>query len=303
MRIEFLRCLAALLIFSTTGLVLGQASEEGEATNDVTRIEAAVESYVAAFNERDVQKLASHWSPEGVYTSRTTGEQVIGREAIQAELAVMLSSDEVPTLAVATESIEFISPNVALERGIATVTDEDKQVSETKYSVVYVKHNGKWLIDHVNEVELSLSASQYEHLQGLEPIVGEWLHDGEAYTVEVACRWTKNQNYLSRTFKLINKESGEVESTGLQMIGWDPKAKEIHSWLFDSDGGFVSGTWSERDGTWVVASVATLPDGGSGSFTTILRPFEDGSLGWQKINQVVDGQLLPNIDEIVFVRQ
>lgn len=302
MRRPFLRCLLALLIYSPTDRVLGQATA-AEAVEDRTQIEAAVESYVAAFNERNSEKLASQWSPEGVYSSRATGEQVIGREAIQAGFDELFASAEVPTLAIATESIEFISPNVTLERGLATVTHSEDEISETRYSVVYVKRDGRWLIDHVAEDEAVKQVSQYEHLQVLEPLVGEWLHDGEHFTVEVACRWTKNQNYLSRTFKLLSKEDGEVESSGLQIIGWDPKAKEICSWLFDSDGGFVSGTWSKRKDAWVVASVATLADGGSGSFTTILRPLEDGTMAWQKINQVVDGRLLPNIDEIVFVRQ
>ena len=35
-----------------------------------------------AFNSRDVDKLVSLWSPNGVYTSRTTGEATVGREAM-----------------------------------------------------------------------------------------------------------------------------------------------------------------------------------------------------------------------------
>lgn len=298
----FFEFLAAVVVSALVSPALGQAPES-TTVDERTQIEAVVASYVAAFNERNTEGLVSHWSPEGVYTSRATGEQVIGRDAIGAEFNAIFTAGESPTLAVNTDSIEFISPNVALERGTATVVSSEEDVTETKYSVVYVKRDGEWLIDHVAEDEATSLGSQHEHLKALEPLVGEWRHDGEEFTVEVACRWTKNQNYLSRTYKLIGKQDGEVESSGLQIIGWDPKAQEIHSWLFDSDGGFVSGTWNKRDSAWVVASVATLADGGSGSFTTILRPLEDGSLAWQKVNQVLDGQLLPNLDEIVFVRQ
>jgi hypothetical protein len=49
--------------------------------------------------------------------------------------------------------------------------------------------------------------------------------------------------------------------------------------------------------------VATLADGGSGSFASVFRPLEDGRYAWQKINRVVDGQLLPNVDEVIIKRQ
>ena len=46
-----------------------------------------------------------------------------------------------------------------------------------------------------------------------------------------------------------------------------------------------------------------MPDGGSGSFTSIFRPIDDGSYGWQKTNQIIDGELLPNLEEVIITRQ
>ena len=135
----------------------------------------------------------------------------------------------------------------------------------------------------------------------MEWLVGEWVDAGEGFTIDVTCKWTENQNYLSRTYT-VSSEDGAA-SSGLQIIGWDAKQKLIRSWLFDSDGGFIKGTWAKRDDRWVVQAVATLPDGGSGSFTSIFRPTEDGSYTWEKINRVLDGQLLPNVDEIVVRRK
>lgn len=274
-----------------------------EAVDDRAQIEAVVKSYVDAFKARDAEQLASYWTAEGVYTSRTSGEEVVGRDSIKESFSDTFAEDAVPTLNLTTDSIECISPNVALERGVATVTTPEGEVSKSRYSTVYVKRDDRWLIDRVTEEDLPVKASTYEHLKVLEPLIGEWSHLGDDFSVEVACRWAKNQNYISRTYKIVNTDNEEVESSGLQIIGWDAKAKQIHSWLFDSDGGFVSGTWNERDGKWVVSSVATLADGGSGSFTTILQPVDEDKLTWQKINQIVDGQLLPNVDEIIFVRK
>ena len=118
--------------------------------------------------------------------------------------------------------------------------------------------------------------------------------------MNIECDWTTKQNYISRKFSVAG-ENG-IESSGLQLIGWDAKEQLIRSWLFDSDGGFVHSEWSFRDDRWVVQSVATLVDGSAGSYTTILRPIDDDSYGWQKINRVRDGKLLPNIGEITIQR-
>ncbi len=59
------------------------AEEESAAIPaEVADIEAAIASYAAAFNARDIDKLVAHWSPDGVYTSPKTGVQSVGREAM-----------------------------------------------------------------------------------------------------------------------------------------------------------------------------------------------------------------------------
>jgi hypothetical protein len=117
----------------------------------------------------------------------------------------------------------------------------------------------------------------------------------------MTCDWTANRNFISRRFKATG-EAG-VLTSGLQIIGWDAKDKTIRSWLFDSDGGVVTGTWLPRDEAWHVQSVATLADGSSASFTSVFTPLEDGNYLWSRINQVVDGQLLPNVEEVLVRRQ
>jgi uncharacterized protein (TIGR02246 family) len=293
--------LFVMLWLVTASLVASAQDAANEADDATAEIKAAIQSYIAAFNARDVAKLVAHWSPEGVYISRTSGERVVGSEALTAEFTAMFAGDNVPRLAATTESIEFISPNVALERGTATVTRAEADVVESNYKVVYVKREGMWLIDRVTDDEIVVPSSNYEQLKELEWLVGEWVDDGDGITIEVDCKWTRNRNFISRSYTVSN--GADVESSGLQIIGWDPQQKQIRSWLFDSDGGFIKGTWNKRGDRWIVQSVATLADGGSGSFTGVFRPLEDGNYSWQKVNQVVDGKLLPNVDEILVQRK
>lgn len=273
------------------------------AQNDADRaaIDKAIETYVATFNARDAKKLAALWSPEGVYISRTSGEQFTGWDAIEKEFAALFSQSEAPRLKVSTDSIEFVSPNVAIERGTATVLGPSDATSETRYHVVYVRRDGRWLIDRVSEDEVIVEVSPYDQLKDLEWLIGEWIDEDDEISIETECKWTKNQSYISRTYKVTSREG--VESSGLQIIGWDAKNKQIRSWLFDSSGGFVNGTWTKRGDRWIVQSVATLADGAGGSFTSVFRSLDDGRYAWQKTNRVIDGQLLPNLDEVIISRQ
>ena len=182
-------------------------------TADLQKIEAAIESYVTAFNGKDVDKLISLWAPDGVYVSQSSGDQLTGHDELKKDFESIFANEDAPKLAVETESIEFISPNVALERGMATVTGKDF-VDQTAYRVVYVERDGRWLIDRVTEESVVVKPSNYEHLQGLDFIVGQWVAEIDGTTIEIDCQWTTNQNYLSRKYRVLT--DGNLESSGLQ---------------------------------------------------------------------------------------
>ena len=293
-----LLCLAFSIAISPRSMGEEPSAPSGDDTQPIAE---AIASYVEAFNARDVKRLVAHWSPEGVYISMTTGEAIVGHEAMTAEFSAILGNADAPKLVVATKSIEFISPNVALERGVATVTRGPDDMVETHYQAVLVNHGGKWLLDRVSEDEMPEPNPLYEKLKVLEPFLGDWISEGDGVVVELSCNWTKNQNFISRTFKAT--VDGEVESSGLQIIAWDAKKKQITSWLFDSDGSVVTGSWSDHKDHWAVQSVATFKNGGVGSATSIMKPVGENAFEWQKVNRVLDGELLPNTEKIVFQRK
>ena len=78
--------------------------------------------YVDAFDKHDEKKLADFWSPEAVYVNHITGEQVVGRDEIAKQFAEMFKAAPDVKMTAITESIQFVSPNVAVERGNSTIT-------------------------------------------------------------------------------------------------------------------------------------------------------------------------------------
>ena len=169
-------------------------------------IRANADKYVESYNRRDSKTMASMWSPDAVYMDPTTGEGVIGRDAIAKQFDYAFAGSEDAQLKVEIESIDFLSPNVALEKGRAVVTYSDFPTETTDYTAIHVKRDGQWLIDRVSEVEEPPPPpSHYEQLKVLEWMVGSWIDDNEGTLITTDCEWTKNRNFLTRSFKLIGR--------------------------------------------------------------------------------------------------
>ena len=203
-----------------------------------------VASYVETFNKHDAKALADHWSPDAVYLNRTTGEEVVGRAAIAEQFAALLKEQPELKIEVSVESIQFISPNVAVERGTTRFLAPNAEPEEIEYTAVDVKRDGKWLLDRVTDNAKESAPSHYEQLKVLEWMVGQWTSDTDDAEVEVDCNWTKNQNFLTRAFKI--SIDGDTTASGMQIIGWDPAAKAIRSWTFDANGTFADATWEQK---------------------------------------------------------
>jgi hypothetical protein len=89
----------------------------------------------------------------------------------------------------------------------------------------------------------------------------------------------------------------------MQVIGWDPAAKKIRSWTFDSNGTFAEGTWELRGGKWFISNKGVLPDGRVATMVNVMKQVDENSFTWQTVDRTAGGELQPNIDEIVIVRQ
>ena len=280
-------------LLAATPLWADQAADE-------TAIRAAVESYVKAYNAGDAKALAGHWSEQAVYQNPLTGLEVTGRDAIAEEFKTVLEEAKGAQLGVEVQSIDFVSPNVAVEQGTATVTGANGEPEISEYSAVHVKQGDKWFLDRVTEKEPLLVPSHYEQLKPLAWLVGTWVDEDDQARVESTCQWTKNQNYLARTFTI--ELPNEPSLSGVQIIGWDAAQGKIRSWAFDSDGGFMEGVWRSKNGGWVIENAAVLPDGRTASSINVLKILDDNTLTWQITGRDVDGEILPNLPEVKITR-
>jgi hypothetical protein len=91
--------------------------------------------------------------------------------------------------------------------------------------------------------------------------------------------------------------------SGSQRIGWDPRLKQVRSWVFDSDGGFSEGFWSRDGERWVIKTTGVLKDGRAASATNILTRVNKDTIKWTSVDRTFGADVLPDGEEINLVRE
>lgn len=228
----------------------GQDDGSGDQGQAIIKL---VDSYVAAFNKGDAAAVAKHWSKDGVFVNRTTGDRLVGREAIKASFQEMFADGPVGDLQVEVESVRFVRPDVAVEDGTVRFVSQTGPVDTTSYTAIYVKEENEWKLDSIRETASAATPTNYDQLSHWEWMVGYWTDELDDWRVETNCEWSANRSFLTRSFKVLKEDETQIQ--GVQVIGYDPVSDTFRSWVFHSGGGFGEGTIEqENDSNFLVAS-------------------------------------------------
>ena len=266
-----------------------------------TAIRAAVESYVAAYNRGDAQAVADHWGENAEWTS-PAGQTAVGRKAIAKAMEDLFAQNKGVTIEVSDVKVRLVTADVAMEEGNrARAVRRGCPPSDATYIAIHVQRDGKWKLDSVRETEIADTQQPGEGLRQLDWMIGEWVDSGPDAVVETNVQWTKNKTFLTASFRVSVPDMDDLEGT--QVIGWDPKNETIRSWMFDSDGGFGEGVWTQKGDRWIVKFSQTLADGRTASAINIYRLIDADHYGWQSVGRKVEGEYAPNIDEVTVVRK
>jgi uncharacterized protein (TIGR02246 family) len=271
--------------------------EQQELSPDQAAIQQLVQSYVESFNKGDAVTLASLWSADAEYVS-ASGDRFKGRQKIEAFFKKFFAENKGLELQASLSSLRFPAANKAVEVGTATVTRDGKNLEVSLYVAEYVKKGGVWKLTSVKEEDCSVA---YEHLKELEWLIGEWIDQDENATVDTTYQWSKNRSFITGSFTVHIE--GKVDLQGTQVIGWDPVAKTIRSWVFDSQGGFGQGTWLRKGNQWIAESTSVLSTGEKASAISIYTYVDDNTFTLQSLGRQIGAEPAPNIDEVVVIRK
>jgi uncharacterized protein (TIGR02246 family) len=273
------------------GFVQGQEADE-------KAIRASADEFVKAFNAADAAVIAAQWAPDAEYTDES-GRVFHGRPAIEKEYAELFKEHPGATIAVTIESIHFLAPDIATERGIATVKFPNADASvAARYNVVHAKCDGKWTI--VVGSDAVAPPPKEDHLKPLEWLVGEWTTDAENHGLRISFEWMAERNFIKSTFTATKE--GQSTLTGGQIIGWNPKLGRIVSWHFDAQGGFGQDIWSETGSPWVIDATGILRDGSESTAVNVLTPIDADSFTWQSVKRTLGEVSLPSTGPVKVVR-
>jgi uncharacterized protein (TIGR02246 family) len=279
------------------------AQKEGKPAADRSADEAAiranVERFVKAYNDGDAKVVASLFTPDGQAIDKD-GDESHGREEIAQTFADLFKERPKRRLEVSIESIRFLGPDLAEEVGTTKETSApDEPPERDRYTALHVKRDGKWQMALVREEEGELP-TPHERLQPLAWLVGEWVDDGGSAVVASTCRWSADGNFLLQDFKL--RINGREAMDVTQRIGWDPHAKHIHSWVFDSEGGYGEGDWVPDGNGWLIRATGVRPDGTTASATNFLVPVGHDGYFWRSADRILAEERQPPM-EVKVVRK
>lgn len=277
------------------------AAQAARQADEAKAIAALVASFTKAFNAGDAAAAAATYAEDALVVDEQ-GERIEGRAAVRDRLAASFADSPGSTIAISVDALRFLGPDTALEEGRTTITPAGAGgVPElTRFTVVYVKHDGRWLQSAVRD-ETVHETIPHDRLKELEWMVGEWINESQDAVVHTTCKWVDNGNFLTRDFTM--KTHGRPVMSGTQRIGWDPARGQIKTWIFDTEGGFAEGYWSRNGDEWVIKAEGVQQDGRHASVTNILRRLGKDRASWRSVDRTLGGFAMPGVDEFTLVRK
>jgi uncharacterized protein (TIGR02246 family) len=273
-------------------LVTGSVDSQPVKSADEEALRQRAESFVATFNKGDAKGLAEFFTVDADIVD-PEGRPVLGRKAIEESYQKLFGQIKGAKLYIRISAVRIPKPDLAFEDGYTEMVSTQRPPSAARYSVVYTKQDGKWLIASVREA-IAVPPTAVEKLQDLAFLVGNWVEDVEkGGTARSSYTWDGHQNFLQNNFDLTLRDINVAG--GVQWIGWDESVKKPRAWSFLTNGGFAESVWSkDGDGKWKIAISGTQRDGSKVTGTNMFTRIDEDHFSMHLIDLKVDGKPIPD---------
>ena len=132
-------------------------------------------------------------------------------------------------------------------------------------------------------------------------MIGDWEAKGGEVDVRTTYEWEDGKTFLRGRFTIKEKDK-DAPVTGTQLIGKDPRTGQLHSWLFESDGGFGEAVWTWDGKQWRLDAAGVESDGDETSAVNLLTPLDKDAFTWQSIGRKSGDESLPDIAPVKVTR-
>lgn len=277
-----------------------EAAPAAPLSADEAKIRKNVVAFLEAYNSSDAKAIANLFAADGEIVAED-GETQTGRAAIEEQFAGLFKQFPKTHMTAEVKSIRLVGPTVAIEEGSATTLHDTLMAAEhSRYEVIHVKQDGKWLMASARDLP-DETASGEEELKQLEWLIGDWVDESPEALVVTNYHWTEGHHFIVGDF--TTRVEGRPTMSGSQRIAWDPLTKKIHSWVFDTEGGFGEATWTRDENRWIIKASGVTNDGRAASATRILTRLHKHQMTWESRDREVDGEHQPNLGPFTIVRK
>jgi uncharacterized protein (TIGR02246 family) len=284
----------------SAGVWAGQADPNEALRGEIKK---TAEAFVEAFAKEDAKALSEFWAEDGDYTD-LSGRRLVGRKALADDFAMLFAQNKGLTVRIEVLSMKFPTPETCIEDGVTSVLSAEGEAgglpNRARYTNHWAKKDGKWLLQSVREFAY-VPMNHYAELRPLDWTIGVWAQEvKEGHRALVRFEWSPDGNFIISHRAVEVK--GEVLENGSQRIGWDPAARMIRAWSFESDGGFGHGAWMKDGDGWLVPNSAVLRSGSLMTSVAVIKRVDDNTITVQVTKQVLDGKELPDGPVMTFKR-
>ena len=163
--------------------------------------------------------------------------------------------------------------------------------TSTSYSVLHVRQGGGWKVAIAREW-----GANEDKLEDLGWLTGNWVAKSKDREVQMNFEWNDAKTLIRGRFSV--KEEGAAPLSGTQTIGLDPQTGQLHSWVFDDEGGRGQAVWARDGNRWVQDVTGVLFDGSEYKAVNVLTPINDDAFLWQSVDRTIEGTEVPDTDVI-----
>ncbi|WP_417849310.1 YybH family protein [Thalassoglobus sp.] len=262
----------------------------------------SAQSFVDAYASRDAEKIGELFTENAEFLDEL-GVRTHGRVAIVSRFKeAFVEGSQAMIEAINIEGVRHLSDTVAIEEGVVIATEGPGQpLNRNRYVAIHKKgEDGVWRIEILKDFPRK-PLGREEQLAQLSWMLGEWVNEDSRAKVFTECGWSEDGNFLIREFVVRTFDGREL--SGVQRTGWDPIHKKIRSWTFDSSGGFMSGIWTQLDGSWILTSAGFNSDGETVTSTAVYQIVDAETVKWHFENLVVGDEVHLSGNKITMVRQ
>ena len=280
--------------------VTKDASGTDHAADDEALLNMAVE-FDKAYNARDAKSLAEMFSPDAQMID-ADGTTVQGREDILKAFEDIFANEPEGLIETEVSDLRYLGPAVAIETGrTVLIPAPDQPAVINEYTAVHMKSKeGKWLMTMARDTPTEVN-DQTENLIPLSFLIGDWVDESADAVVKTTYDWSDGDKFIVGKFSV--QLQGEEAFSGTQRIGWDPLARKVRSWVFDSNGGFQEGLWTNVEDQWLVNYRGVSGEGEVTSGTSVMTMLDINRWSWQSRDRIVGNEVLEDTPEVLVVRK